>query len=264
METSDTGPETPVDGQLSPSTPTLSIVVPAYNEALRIGPSIEAILRFITDHDIAAEVILIDDGSVDETSKIAASFPLRIIRNDSNRGKGYSVRRGVLESKGSWVLFTDADLSVPIDELVRLLQVAREGADVVIGSRALDRTKIAAHQSRFREIGGIFYNGMVRLILGLAIQDTQCGFKLFHREKMSAIFENQTIHGFGFDPEILFLAKRQGLTIREVPIYWGHIAGSKVRILSDGSEMFLDLARIRWNALTGRYGKKLKVNRDVQ
>ena len=110
-----------------------------------------------------------------------------------------------------------------------------------------------------RPMGGILYNCMVRLVLGLSIHDTQCGFKLFHREKMSPIFEKQTIHGFGFDPEILFLAKRQGLTIREVPVVWSHDAGSKVRLLSDGLRMFFALARIRWNALSGKYGEKLRV-----
>ncbi len=263
METSETGLKAPVDGQLSPSHPYISIVVPAYNEALRIGSSIEGILGFINAHQIAAEIILVDDGSVDDTAKIASDFPLRIVRNRSNRGKGYSVQRGVLESKGTWVLFTDADLSAPIEELDRLLEVGEEGADVVIGSRAVDRSKIAVHQSRFRELGGIFFNLMVRLILGLPIQDTQCGFKLFRREEMSPIFRSQTIHGFGFDPEILFIAKRQGMTIREVPVSWSHDAGSKVSFLSDGLEMFLDLARIRWNALRGKYGKKLKVKSDV-
>ncbi len=257
METSKTGFQTPVDDQISPSIPTISIVVPAYNEALRIGPSLEGILRFVKDRQIEAEVILVDDGSVDDTSGIAASFPIRVVRNDSNRGKGYSVRRGVLEAKGSWVLFTDADLSAPIEELDRLLEVADEGADIIIGSRAVDRTKIAVHQSRFRELGGIFYNWTVRLILGLSIQDTQCGFKLFRREKFVPIFESQTICGFGFDPEILFLAKRMGLKIREVPVVWRHDRDSKVRFLSDGLEMFLDLARIRWNALRGKYPDRL-------
>jgi glycosyltransferase involved in cell wall biosynthesis len=262
METSETGLKAPVDGQLSPSHPYISIVVPAYNEALRIGPSIEGILRFIDARQFEAEVILVDDGSVDDTSKIASAFPLRIIRNGSNRGKGYSVQRGVLEAKGAWVLFTDADLSAPIEELDSLLEVGEKGADVVIGSRAVDRSKISVHQSRFREMGGIFYNLTVRLTLGLPIQDTQCGFKLFRRETTSQVFRNQTIHGFGFDPEILFLAKRQGLTIREVPVAWSHDAGSKVHFFSDGLEMFLDLARIRWNALRGSYGEKLKVTSD--
>jgi glycosyltransferase involved in cell wall biosynthesis len=261
METSETGLKAPVDSDLSPSHPYISIVVPAFNEALRIGPSIEGILGFINAHQMAAEVILVDDGSVDDTSKVASGFPLRIVRNDSNRGKGYSVRRGVLEAKGDWVLFTDADLSAPIEELDRLLEVGEQGADVVIGSRAVDRSKIAVHQNRFREVGGIFFNLMARLILGLAIQDTQCGFKLFRREKVSPVFRSQTIHGFGFDPEILFIAKRKGLKIREIPVVWSHDAGSKVHFLSDGLEMFLDLARIRWNALRGRYGEKLRVTK---
>lgn len=253
METSETGSHGPGAETLNPPVLTISVVVPAYNEARRIGPSIEHILRFLKGHDLAAEVILVDDGSDDETSDIAGSFPLRIIANEVNRGKGFSVRRGVLEAKGTWVLVTDADLSAPIEELDHMLAVAQEGADVVIGSRAVNRTKIAVHQSRFREVGGIFYNWMVQLILGLRIKDTQCGFKLFHREKIRSVFEKQSIHGFGFDSEILFLATRKGLVVREIPVAWSHNPGSKVRVLPDGIEMFLDLARIRWNWLTGKY-----------
>ena len=262
METSETGLKAPVDGQLNPSHPYISIVVPAYNESLRIGPSIESILGFINNHKFTAEIILVDDGSIDDTVEIASDFPLRIVQNDSNRGKGYSVQRGILEAKGTWVLFTDADLSAPIEELDRLLEVGEEGADVVIGSRAVDRSKIAIHQSQAREVGGILFNLMVRLILGLPIQDTQCGFKLFRREKVWPVFRSQTIYGFGFDPEVLFIAKRRGLTIREIPVAWSHNDGSKVCFLRDGLEMFLDLARIRWNALVGKYGKKLKVKND--
>ena len=210
MVTSETGLQAPVERTLNPAVPMLSIVVPAYNEARCIGPSIENILHFIEGRNLAAEVILVDDGSTDETAGIAGSYAIRIITNGVNRGKGYSVRRGVLKARGTWVLFTDADLSAPIEELDHLLAVAQKGADVVIGSRAIDRSKIAVHQSRFREIGGVFYNWMVRLILGLPIQDTQCGFKLFHREKISSVFDKQAIHGFGFDPEILFLARKKG------------------------------------------------------
>ena len=238
---------------LNPPVPTISVVVPAYNEARRIGPSIESILRFLKGHDRTAEVILVDDGSDDGTRDIAGSFSLRIIANEVNRGKGFSVRRGVLEARGKWVLVTDADLSAPIEEMDHLLAAAEAGADVVIGSRAVDRTKIALHQSRFREAGGIFYNWMVQLILGLRIKDTQCGFKLFHREKTRSVFEKQSIYGFGFDPEILFLAIRKGLVVREIPVVWSHDPGSKVRVLRDGVRMFLDLARIRWNWLTGKY-----------
>ena len=139
-------------------------------------------------------------------------------------------------------------------KLPKLLNIAlTENADIVIGSRAVDRTYIEKHQSRSRELGGIAFNFMVRSFLGLRLQDTQCGFKLFHRQNSRRIFEKQTTAGFGFDPELLFLAKRQGLKIREVPVRWSHAEGSKVHFLKHATVMFLDLIRIRWNALTGKY-----------
>jgi glycosyltransferase involved in cell wall biosynthesis len=237
--------------------PLVSIVVPAFNEAARIGDSIEKIDAFIRQSSIAIELIVVDDGSSDNTTEVVKRVQakaLRLVRNPENHGKGYSVRQGILSASGKYALFTDADLSAPIEELNKLLEVAlKENADVVIGSRALDRQYIEKHQSRFRELGGTLFNLMVRLILGLQLHDTQCGFKLFHREKSRRIFEQQTICGFGFDPELLFLAKRNGLTIRETPVRWSHAEGSKVKFLRDGVRMFLDLVRIRRNAIAGRY-----------
>ncbi len=237
--------------------PTLSIVIPAFNEAARIGNSIHEIRSFIESSPLSIEVIVVDDGSVDATAEIVrrlANRSLRLLRNDENHGKGYSVRQGVLNARGTYVLFTDADLSAPIGELSKLLDVAvRDGVDVVIGSRAADRTTIEKRQTRFRELGGIGFNKAVRLLLGLNISDTQCGFKLFHRERTRAVFEKQTTFGFGFDPEILFLAHRRGLRIREVPVRWSHSEGSKLNPVRDGLRMFGDLARIRWNDLIGRY-----------
>lgn len=256
METSETGRQGPVEAAIDPSVPVVSVVIPAHNEALRIGPSLEAIFRYIDQLDFRVEAILVDDGSTDGTAAIAAASRdsgLKIISNRTNRGKGYSVREGFLQAKGAWVLFTDADLSAPIEQLGVLLEAARDGADVVIGSRALDRNKILVHQSQFREFGGVFFNWVVQALLGLRFKDTQCGFKLFRREKMLPIFERQSIFGFGFDPEILFLASRRGLQIREIPVTWSHDAGSKVRFARDGVEMFLDLVRVRWNWARGRY-----------
>jgi glycosyltransferase involved in cell wall biosynthesis len=164
------------------------------------------------------------------------------------------VRQGVLAATGDYVLFSDADLSAPIEELEKLLDVAlKENADVVIGSRAVDRSMIDVHQSAVRESAGILFNLAVRLLLGLRIHDTQCGFKLFKRDRVLSIFKKQTTGGFGFDPELLFLAARSGLKIREVPVRWSHAEGSKIRFLRDGIGMFLDLVRIRWNYLAGRY-----------
>ncbi len=239
------------------SRPMVSIVVPAFNEAARIGDSIRKIDAYVRQSPLSFEVIIVDDGSADQTAAVVkqTNVPsVRLIRNSENHGKGYTVRQGVLAAAGDYVMFTDADLSAPIEELNKLLDVARnEGADVVIGSRALDRRYIEKHQSRGRELGGILFNAMVRLLLGLRLHDTQCGFKLFHRQRSRSIFEKQTTLGFGFDPELLFLAKRHGLSIREIPVRWSHAEGSKISFLRDGARMFLDLVRIRWNALAGRY-----------
>lgn len=249
--------EMPVVPDSEPVQPTISIVIPAFNEAARIGESLEKIRAFVDQSPFSMEVIVVDDGSADATAEIvgkAVSGSLRLIRNPRNHGKGFSVRQGVLSATGKYVLFTDADLSAPIDELSKLFEVAlRERADIVIGSRAVDRKTIEKHQTRFRELGGIGFNKAVRLMLGLDIQDTQCGFKLFHRERTRAIFEKQTTLGFGFDPEILFLAARKGLTIREVPVRWSHSDGSKLNPIRDGLKMFGDLVRVRWNYLLGRY-----------
>jgi len=237
--------------------PTVSIVIPAFNESARIGDSIKKIDHFLRESPFTSEVIVVDDGSADNTSEIVRQCQaqgVRLVKNDVNHGKGYSVRQGVLAASGKYVLFTDADLSAPIEELKKLLDVAmKEKIDVVIGSRAVDRKFIEKHQSRLRESGGIVFNAMVRLLLGLQLHDTQCGFKLFHRERARRIFELQTTYGFGFDPELLFLAKRNGLSIRETSVRWSHAEGSKVSFFRDGIRMFLDLVRIRWNAIIGKY-----------
>jgi len=237
--------------------PVISIVVPAFNEAGRIGNSIRKIDAFIRQSQLSFECIVVDDGSVDDTAEIVRQSQvegLRLVQNGRNRGKGYTVREGVLAASGKYVLFTDADLSAPIEELNKLLDVAvKDGVDIVIGSRAVDRNYIEKHQSRFRELGGMLFNSMVRLLLGLDLHDTQCGFKLFNRQRSLRIFELQTTFGFGFDPELLFIAKRHGLTIREAPVRWSHAEGSKVSFMRDGIRMFIDLVRIRWNGMMGRY-----------
>jgi glycosyltransferase involved in cell wall biosynthesis len=237
--------------------PMVSIVVPAFNEARRIAASIRKIDGFARESTLPLELIVVDDGSVDETTEIVSGLGIKglcLMNNPENRGKGYTVRQGVLAACGVYVLFTDADLSAPIEELNALLDVAvRESADVVIGSRNVDRRYIEKHQSRFREVGGMFFNLMVRFFLGLRLRDTQCGFKLFHRERTRFAFEKQTISGFGFDPEVLFIAKRHGLKICETPVRWSHAEGSKVHFVRDGIRMFLDLVRIRRNAIAGRY-----------
>ena len=235
----------------------VSIVIPAFNEAVRIGDSVRKIDTYIRQSARSFELIVVDDGSTDNTTAVVNECRisgLRLIRNEENHGKGYSVRQGVLAASGEYVLFTDADLSAPIEELDKILEIAlKENADIVIGSRALDRNYIEKRQSRSRELGGVIFNFMVRFLLGLRLHDTQCGFKLFHREKSRGIFEKQTTLGFGFDPELLFLANRYGLKIREAPVRWRHSEGSKIKFLRDGVRMFWDLVQIRWNSLIGRY-----------
>jgi len=239
--------------------PLVSIVVPAFNEAARIGDSIKRIDEFVRRSPLPFEVIIVDDGSTDRTAEVVQQCKvrgLRFVRNDHNHGKGYAVRHGILAALGKYALFTDADLSAPIEEASKLLDVAmKEGADIVIGSRAVDRTYIEKHQSRLRELSGMTFNLMVRLILGLRLHDTQCGFKLFDREKSRTIFEQLTTFGFGFDAEVLYLAKQNGLKVRETPVRWSHAEGSKVNVIRDGLRMFTDLVRIRWNDITGRYSR---------
>jgi len=240
----------------------LSIVIPAFNEEQRLPKAIEQIGAFLSARPWRAEIIVVDDGSSDATPDLIESYrekysTLRLISNGRNRGKGYSVRHGVLEARGEIVLFSDADLSTPIEEADKLLVALLEkGYDAAIGSRALDRSQIVVHQSAFREQAGNLFNRLVRRIAGINFYDTQCGFKAFHRGTTLIIFEQQRIERFGFDPEILFLAKRQGLRVAEIPVRWSHDSATKVNVVADGIRMFLDLLVIRWNSLRGRYPVK--------
>src|SRR5215471_9557042 len=235
----------------------LSIVIPAYNEELRLPTSLGQIASYIHASGRQTEVIVVDDGSNDRTAAIAESFrsqmpALRVISNGKNRGKGYSVRHGMLDARGCIVLFTDADLSAPIEEADKLL-AALDNHDIAIGSRALDRSLIFVRQSVFREYAGIIFNAIVRIILRLPFVDTQCGFKAFRREPCQIIFQQQRIERFGFDPELLYLARHHGLGAVEIPVRWAHSPATKVSMLRDSVQMFLDVFIIRWNALRGRY-----------
>ena len=238
----------------------ISIVIPAYNEEQRLGPTLTAILSFLSQRPTRfAEVLVVDDGSRDGTARIVEQFSaahpqIRLLRNPGNRGKGYSVRHGVLESRGEWILFTDADLSAPIEELDKLFDaVRRTHADIAIGSRALERSLIQVHQSWFRETAGRMFNLFLRLLTGLPFLDTQCGFKLYRRQAAQEIFRRQRLERFGFDAEVLYIARRLGFRCVEVPVRWSHSPGTKVSMLRDSLDMFLDLLRIRWNDLLGRY-----------
>jgi len=237
--------------------PFLSIVIPAYNEAGRIASSLEAIQGYVRSKLFAVETIVVDDGSTDNTVEVASrQAGIRVLRNDCNRGKGFSVRHGVLEARGELVLFTDADLSSPIGEADKLLAAMESSnADAVVGSRALQRELIGVHQSPFREWGGRFFNLLVQIFTGLPIHDTQCGFKLFRRGVTRRAFELQRVERFGFDPEILFLIHRLGGKVVEVPVRWNHSPATKVHYLRDSLHMTLDLMALRWRAWTGQYEK---------
>jgi glycosyltransferase involved in cell wall biosynthesis len=237
--------------------PELSIVIPSFNEELRLPASLEKIAEYIRDRRPNTEVLVVDDGSTDRTAAVAESWRdriprLRVISNEVNRGKGFSVKHGSLEAKGEIVLFTDADLSAPIEEGEKLFE-ALKSSDVAIGSRAVDRSLIEVHESIFREFAGIIFNRIVRIILWLPFVDTQCGFKAFRREKCRIIFEQQTIERFGFDPELLYLARHHGLSIKEMPVRWAHSPATKVNMMRDSVQMFLDVFIIRWNGMMGRY-----------
>jgi len=232
----------------------ISIIIPAFNEAKRLPSTLKTVKEYLDRSQWEfSEVVVVDDGSRDGTVSVAESAGVRVLRNPGNRGKGFTVRHGMLEAKGEWALFTDADLSSPITELEKLWgAVETEGARAAIGSRALDRKLIGVHQPAFREFMGRVFNLVMRLVTGLSFSDTQCGFKLFETQAARAIFQRQLLDGFGFDVEVLFIAKRLGFRTLEVPVRWNDVAGTKVSMLR-GIAAFLDPLKVRWNGILGKY-----------
>ena len=234
--------------------PYLSIVIPAYNEASRIGKTLEEVRCYMASKPFASELILVDDGSSDGTPDLFRDLQsrcpdVRIFRNEPNRGKGFSVRRGILEARGELILFTDADLSAPIEEADKLIDSLNSaGADSAVGSRALNRELIGVRQPWRRELAGRCFNLFVRVFTGLNIRDTQCGLKMFRRATTRRAFELQRVERFGFDPEVLFLIQRLGGRIVEVPVRWNDNPATKIRLFRDSSRMFLDLLALRWRA----------------
>lgn len=228
----------------------LSVVIPAYNEEKRLPESLRKIKKFLKEQPYSSELLVVDDGSSDRTAELAqnelSGFSGRVIKNPGNRGKGYSVRNGVLESKGRYVLFSDADLSTPIEEALPFLKHLESGADVVIGSRALDASAIEVRQNFLRELMGKTFNRMARILTFKGVKDSQCGFKAFTQKAARDLFSRQTLDGFGFDVEIVFLTQKLGYKLLECPVVWRNAEGSRVRIVSDSMNMFLDLIRIRW------------------
>jgi glycosyltransferase involved in cell wall biosynthesis len=240
----------------------LSVVIPAYNEEPRLPRTLDRVVQYCTERVEQGEILVVNDGSRDATGELARRFAaahssarlqIRVLDNPGNRGKGYSVRHGLLEAVEEWVLFSDADLSAPIEECEKLFAALGDRYQAAIGSRALDRSLIGVHQSVLRENAGRIFNACMRLFTGLHFADTQCGFKLFRRDAAREICRRQRLERFGFDVEILYLAQKLGYQTVEVPVRWNHDAGTKVSMIGDSLDMFLDLWRVRMNDWKGLY-----------
>ena len=229
----------------------LSIIIPAYNEEKRIGVTLSKIHDFLRTKDYDYEIIIVDDGSVDKTVLKAQQTilfkenKLGIIKNWINMGKGFSVKRGILASRGDYVLFSDADLSTPIEELDKLLNYIYEGYDIVIGSRSIKDSNVKIRQPWHREKMGKTFNFFVKLLLVKEFNDTQCGFKLFKGDIAREIAQLLKIDGFSFDVEMLYLTKTKGYRIKDVGVRWENSSQSKVKIMASSINMFLDLFKIK-------------------
>jgi glycosyltransferase involved in cell wall biosynthesis len=238
--------------------PDYSIIIPAYNESQRIAASLERIINFRSTAAWHAEIVVVDDGSRDNTAEIARRYAaqcpqVRLVQNPGNRGKGYSVRNGMLHARGALLIFSDADLSSPIEEAAKLVAAIRDGAGVAIGSRWMRPELMTERQPVYRQLFGRIFNLLLRVLLGLNFKDTQCGLKAFSRAAADQIFPRQRIERWGFDPELLFLARQLGFPTVEVPVQWAHDERSKINPLKDGIKMFTEVLRVRWYALTGKY-----------
>lgn len=235
-----------------------SIVLPAFNEGVRIGPSLEKALAFVREQGWSAEIIVVDDGSRDDTAELVRGFmtnapEVRLLQNPGNHGKGYSVRNGMLNARGEILLFSDADFSSPVQEALKLIAALQQGADVALGSRWLQAETQTVRQSLLRQFVGRAYNVLLRVALGLPFKDTQCGFKAFTRRAAEIVFTRQQIEGWGFDPELLFIARKFKLKIVEVPVEWANDDRSKVNPIRDGIKMFFELLKIRLHGVSSHY-----------
>jgi len=250
----------------------LSIIIPAYNEAARLGKTLRAVLDYLRENSPEAEVIVVDDGSADNTADLAretfqdsGSLRTSVISYKSNLGKGRAVRLGLLAARGDVALFSDADLSTPITETPKLVEPIRNGQyDVTFGSRALDRALIGVHQSWRREQGGRVFNLVVRLATGMPFWDTQCGFKAFRMSVCRPLIEAATIDRFGFDVELLYLAFRAGVNLKEIPVRWDHNEGSKITLFTDSFKMVNEVALIRRQARSGVYDAAIRAVHELK
>jgi glycosyltransferase involved in cell wall biosynthesis len=235
-----------------------SIILPAFNEGERIAAGLEKALAFVRGQGWNAEILVVDDGSTDTTGSIVRNMmerapELRLLENPGNRGKGYSVRRGMLNARGEILLFSDADFSSPVEESLKLIAAIEQGADFAMGSRWLLAETQTKRQPLLRQFVGRAYNILLRLLLGLPYKDTQCGFKACTRRAAEIIFTRQQIERWGFDPELLYLARKFDLKIAEISVAWANDNRSKVNPIADGLKMFLEMLAIRLNDLRGRY-----------
>lgn len=238
----------------------LSIVIPAYNEANRIGQTLEKIYAYLDAQGLTAEILVVDDGSSDQTASVAREVAgersLEVLSYGGNRGKGFAVRYGLLRAQGERVLMTDADLSTPIRELAQLERALDSGRDIAIGSRAVKGANVVVSQSGLRKYGGKVFNLMVRMILPMPFKDTQCGFKLFDARRCQGVFESMRLDGFSFDVEMLHLALRQGLRVAELPVEWHNSPETKVSFARDAARMLRDVIKIRWWDVSGSYRRE--------
>jgi len=237
--------------------PKYSIIIPAYNEAERLGKTLDRVLAYVASSLRDVEIIVVNDGSRDSTPELVREYAkanpcLKLVENPGNRGKGYSVRNGMLNATGEVLLFSDADLSSPIEEAPKLFD-ALANADVAIGSRWLRPEMQTRRQSLLRQFYGRLFNLSLRIFLGLNFKDTQCGFKAFTRAAAKKIFSPQKIERWGFDPELLYLARKARLRVVEVAVAWADVEGTRISPLRDGLRMFGEVLKIRWNAMTGKY-----------
>ncbi len=238
--------------------PYLSIVIPAYNEEAVIEKTLREVVGYLEGKSLSYEIIVVCDGCKDNTASIAEGFVkvndrISVIDRKTNMGKGFSVKEGCLNAKGEYVIFTDADLSTPIEEVEKLLKWLKDSYDIAIGSRGLKESDIKIHQPWYRETMGKIFNLFVQILVMRGIKDSQCGFKGFKKEVAQKIFRKQTINGFGFDVEILYIARKFGYRIKEVPVRWLNRKESRVNPLIHSIQMLTDLIRIRFLDRKGTY-----------
>ncbi|MEX2244705.1 MAG: dolichyl-phosphate beta-glucosyltransferase [Fimbriimonadaceae bacterium] len=239
------------------SKPRLAVVVPAYNEQDRIGPTLERLNEYLSAQPYSWRVVVVSDGSKDSTKEIVTAFAgqhpgFELVDSQPNRGKGFVVRKGMLETEAEWLLFSDADLAAPIEELEKLWGAVEKGPKIAIGSRPLKESRLEVRQPWYREMAGRSFNLMVQLFAVRGIKDTQCGFKLFRQDVARDVFLRCKLDGFGFDFESLLIARDLGYEIAEVPIRWSHQEGSKVNMVRDGLRMLAELVKLRFAGRKGR------------